>query len=49
MLLGKARRWAIVALILPFFFLGVLNVPRLRIFNKCALIYVLAGRVILKV
>ena len=48
MLLGKARCWAIVALILSFFFLGVLNTPRLRIFNKCALICVLAGKVILE-
>ena len=49
MLLGKARRWAIVALILPFFFLGVLDTPRSRIFNKYALICVLAGKVILEV
>ena len=47
MLLGRARRWAIVIFILPFF-LGVLDVLRLRIFNRYMLIYVLAGKVILE-
>ena len=49
MLLGKARRWVIVILILPFFFLDVLDAPRLRIFNRYALICVLASKVILEV
>ena len=47
MLLGRARRWAIVIFILPFF-LGVLDVLRLRIFNRYMLIYVLASKVTLE-
>ena len=46
MLLGRARHWATVVLILPFF-LGVLDAPGLRIFNRCALNCVLAGKGIL--
>jgi hypothetical protein len=47
MLLGRARCWATVALILPFF-LGILDIPRSRIFNRYALICVLASKIILE-